>query len=221
MTPGRHALRHLVSRCNGGADAGTDAPVSKRGVSRVCNGWQRVVQSKGTSSMLSEIKSTPPPQSQTETRPAGGLRRHEPPRRPSSLPGESGTVEARGSNTALLPRPHPLRVPPPPFLLSAGFPCDTPKLACHRDTARLDSRHFFGIPPRPQSSRAAALTHPFPRPTRHPLGRRMSWAEKGPWPRNCIWYPHRLPLCPRLDLVPGNPGIASAVFSYSNREETP
>lgn len=110
---------------------------------------------------------------------------------------------------------------PLPFLLSAGFPCDTPKLACHRDTARLDSRHFFGIPPRPQSSRAAALTHPFPRPTRHPLGRRMSWAEKGPWPRNCIWYPHRLPLCPRLDLVPGNPGIASAVFSYSNREETP
>lgn len=38
----------------------------------------------------SQMESTPPPQSRTETRPAGGLRMHEPPWRPSSLPGDSG-----------------------------------------------------------------------------------------------------------------------------------
>lgn len=135
MTPGRHALRHLVSRCNGGADAGTDAPVSKRGVLRVCNGWQRVVQSKVTSSMLSEIKSTPPPQSQTETRPAGGLRRHEPPRRPSSLPGESGQWRRGVQIQPSSPDPTRSEFPLPPFCSLLGFP------------ATLQNWHVIGTPP--------------------------------------------------------------------------
>lgn len=214
MTPGRDALRHLVSRCNGGADAGACASVSKRGV---CCGYAMVDRErfrvKAWSSMLSQMESTPPPQSRTELVLPGacGCTSHFSAQAPSL-----GTVEARGSNTALLPRPHPRSVP---FLLSAGFPCDTPKLSSgHRPSGLWTFVWNAATAPV-----GATVSHSsFPRPIdTPPSGTKKSWAEKGPWPRNCIWYHQPTTTCPRLDLAPGNPGIASAVFSYSNREGTP